>query len=240
MKRKALLIGNTSGLPGVKIDLERFSLFLQSNTGGAWRENEEIEKLPNVDKALLLNKIAAYRLAKFDYVIVMFSGHGGQIRQTVLELNSKEEKIEESCLWGIAPRQLNIYDCCRCFLKPTLEDMLVERVYGAVAKSESGIRYKYDNRIMSAMEQQVCLYSSSKGEASYDSNEGGIYLQNLLKRAKSINGAFKSVGLAHEEAIEPTRKQSLAEKGKTQNPDASLPKCMSSQQLIFSINPMVV
>lgn len=237
MKRKAILIGNTSGLPGVKVDLERFSQFLRSNTGGAWHDHE-IEKLQNVDKYVLVNKIITYKAAKYDYVIVMFSGHGGQIRETVLELNSKEEKIEESYLWGIAPRQLNIYDCCRCDIKPMSEAIQVERMYGAVAKSESDIRFKYDNRIMAAIEQQVCLYSSLKGEASYDSNEGGIYLQNLLKRAKSIDSAFKLIGLAHEEAIEPTRKQSLAEKGKIQTPDASLPRCLSSQQLIISINPI--
>lgn len=46
MKRKALLIGNTGGLNGVALDVNRMAEFLESPTGGAWFGNE-IETLMN-------------------------------------------------------------------------------------------------------------------------------------------------------------------------------------------------
>ncbi|MFI4919952.1 MAG: caspase family protein [Legionellales bacterium] len=236
MKRKAILLGNTDGLPGVKIDMERFSSFLKSDAGGAWL-GSELEIFQDIAKAKLMSKIIDWKRGAFDYVIVLFSGHGGQIRETVLELNKTGEQIEESTLRSIASRQLTIFDCCRSLLQITTESLTMDRTFAAFAKSQSNVRMRYDVRIMEAIPQQVQLYSCSIGEVSYDTQDGGVYLKNLLQAATNQISEFKLVGSAHQEAIEPTLRYSRNEKHGDQNPAAVLPKCLSAQQLIISIKP---
>jgi hypothetical protein len=236
VKRKAILIGNTSGLPGVKVDLARFSGFLQSNTGGAWEWNE-IDILPDISRADLLLKIQQWKNSGFDYVNVLFSGHGGQSRkETILELNKSGEQIDESILRGIAPRQLTIYDCCRCYEEQFAKAAnRFENRTASFYESASTVRLRYVARIMQAVPQQARLYSCSVGQVSYDSPEGGIYLANLLKAAGNFDNEFKLVGLAHEEAVTPTIYHSLTKQDGRQNPESILPKCLSSQQLVISI-----
>ena len=114
MKRKAILIGNTSGLQGVKVDIFNFANYLKSNNGGAWYSSE-IDELYDPPKNVLLSNIEAVKRDYPDYVVVMFSGHGGFIRSTILEINGKGESIDESALGNIAKRQLSIFDCCRSY-----------------------------------------------------------------------------------------------------------------------------
>lgn len=235
MKRKAILIGNTSGLQGVQVDITRFTAFLTSNVGGAWYDSE-IDILQNERKVSLLQKIDAIKRQSFDYVVVMFSGHGGQLRQTVLELNGLGETIEETALRKIAERQLNIYDCCRAF-PSTMVKRAQEALSASFAESVNLYRRRFDDRIMQAIPQQALLYSCSVGQVSYDTSTGGVYLSNLLKAAQTISydQQFKLVGLAHEETMAPTIANSGKERQGRQVPDAVLPKCLSSQQLIISV-----
>lgn len=234
MRKRALLIGNTSGLPGVKVDILRFSTFLHSNVGGAW-QSSEIDVLQDERKNVLLEKIDSLKRQSLDYLMILFSGHGGQHRQTILELNQHGECIEETILRGISTRQMNIYDCCRAFpqeITKSATDSLSARLF------ESGDFYRtqYENRIMAAIPQQALLYSCSIGQVSYDTPSGGVYLTNLLKAARTFSSdqKFKLIGLAHEEAVTPTFANSKKEKGGLQVPEAVLPKCLSSQQLIIS------
>jgi len=64
----------------------------------------------------------------------------------------------------------------------------------------------------------------------------GIYSVQLIKAAKVFTNGFKSVGAAHVEAAEKTLEVSKA-KPTLQHPDAVILRCMSSQELIISINP---
>lgn len=235
MKRKAILIGNTSGLPGVQVDITRFTSFLTSNTGGAWYESE-IDVLQNERKSTLLQKIDTLKRQSFDYVVVLFSGHGGQQRQTVLELNSSGETIEETVLRNIATRQLNIYDCCRAF-PSGMTKRAMDALSASFSESVNPSRRRFDDRIMQAIPQQALLYSCSIGQVSYDTSTGGVYLGNLLKAAQTIgyDQQFKLVGAAHEEAIPPTIANSERERQGRQVPDAVLAKCLSAQQLVISL-----
>lgn len=235
MKRKAVLIGNTSGLQGVQVDITRFATFLKSDSGGAWYESE-IDILENEKKSSLLQKIDAIKRQSFDYLVVMFSGHGGQLRQTILEINGQGETIEETALRQMANRQLNIYDCCRAF-PTTITKSAMEALSASFAESVNRNRQRYDDRIMQAIPQQALLYSCSIGQVSYDTANGGVYLTNLLKAAHNIayDQQFKLVGLAHEESVAPTTENSKREKQGLQVPEAILPKCLSSQQLVISM-----
>lgn len=236
MRRKALLIGNTNGLSGVKIDLVKFQSFLQSNIGGAWDSNE-IQIIPDPKRYELLREIEQAKILKYDYTIVMFSGHGGyQKRQTVLEINANGEKISETDLKNISPRQLNIYDCCRNVVQTTASrsDSMGFKDYISES-TKSKIREAYDRRIMEAIEQQASLYSCSVGESSYDTNDGAVYLSNFLSAASNISNGSKLVSVAHQESRQPTLDYSRKQQHGLQNPDACLPKCLSQQQLIISL-----
>lgn len=236
MKRKALLLGNTHGLEGVKVDLLAFQEYLKTDRGGAWFSSE-IDIKADIFKRDLETLISNYKRDKYDYVMVMFSGHGGQLRETMLELNQYEEKIAEPELRNIAARQLNIYDCCRAYPSYVRESIMINKAAFSESLSESiSIREKYEKRIMQAIPQQVLLYSCALGQYSSDSPEGGIYLQNLLRSTLSVDGAFKLVGVAHQEAKLMTESQVKKEHQRDQNPEGILPKCLSEQQLIFAIN----
>jgi hypothetical protein len=92
--------------------------------------------------------------------------------------------------------------------------------------------------MMQAIEQQNMLYACSVNESSLDTEEGGLYTKNLLGSAKPLyNVSYKLVGETHEEAALKTRTSARNSHRHTQNPAATLPRCLSLQQLIFGINP---
>ena len=233
MKRKALLIGNTNGLAGVQIDIQKTKAFLLSDIGGAWL-NSEIDVLTNPRRADLLARVDQVRQSSPDYVFLLFSGHGGlEKRTTMLELNGAGETIAEDVLFKIAPRQISVFDCCRAM---TREVALEAYAADSLMKSHvaSVVRGRYDALIMRAIPQQVRLYACLMGQVSNDTRNGAIYLQNLLEAAKllSDNEMFKTAEQAHSEA----KFQTIATHDE-QTPDAVLPKCLSSQQLILSVRP---
>jgi hypothetical protein len=241
MKRKALLIANTNGLEGAKIDLEKFSSFLQSLEGGAWNDSEIIERQYDPTRKQLLDIISRMKGNQYDYVIVLFSGHGGQKRETIMEINGKHESVGESELKGISSRQLTIFDCCRVVEAQPLRDSIMSKSTMNFSSMESlireEIRNNYEKRIMSAIPQQATLYSCSEGQCSYDTRNGAIYLGNLIKSAESVSDEeFMTVGKAHQKAAKRTYEQSLTENDGPQSPDARLPKCLHNQELIISIN----
>lgn len=237
MKRSALLIGNSNGLPGVKLDLANFKKFLMNEIGGKWFESEILTEM-NPSKKFLQYRINEIKNSNPDYVIVMYSGHGGYHRETLLEINDKGETINESELRGIASRQLLIFDCCRNVIKLSNIEEKSFSSMNSLFKSSDQIRYLYDKRIMGSIEQQASLYSCSVGESSYDTNDGGIYTTSLLSSViPDSSSQFKLVSISHSESCPKTTKKAFELYSKKQYPDHSLPKCLSSQQLIISINP---
>ena len=238
MRRKALLIGNTHGLPGVKIDLYAVSAFLKSLEGGAWFDSE-IQTLLNADKRLLMSEINAIKQEKHDYVIVHYSGHGGQELQTILEINSKGECIYESDLFNMASRQVCIFDCCRAYPQPAVASLSLNKAFAfeSLDDSVSYVRRSYENRIMKSIPQQILMYGCAKGQSALDTSEGGIYTSSLLKMALKCDSTepFKTVGTAHQEASGVVENLARA-RGTLQTPEIILPRCLSSQQLIISLN----
>lgn len=233
MNKRILVIGNTDGLPGVKVDLLNYCSFFKSPVGGNW-EDGEIIALPNPTKSALLETIVKLKIANLDYLIVIFSGHGGQERETVLEINSAGETINDSVLKNIAIRQLNIFDCCRSFPQYVTEGAK------AMTFSEGGTvgstRIKFERRIMQAIPQQVSLYSCSIGQVSHDTTKGGLYSTNLIDSAKKFTSEYQLVGQAHETAAALTIAQTLDKPiNQRQNPEAHLLRCLSSQQLIIGV-----
>ena len=86
MKRRALLIGNSNGLAGVKLDIANYFKFLKSDFGGRWIDSE-ISIRMNPFKKDLLTSIQDLKSEKPDFAFVVFSGHGAYSKSTILEIN---------------------------------------------------------------------------------------------------------------------------------------------------------
>ena len=239
MKRRALLIGNSRGLQGVKKDIMNFQAFLMGRYGGAWKKGEIMIEM-NPDLADLRNTIEKIQDEDNDFVIVMFSGHGGYERDTVLEINRKGEYIHEKDLKGLASRQISVFDCCRVVEthEETLKSLNETKLF-YVNDSIDRLRQRYEERIMKAIPQQDMLYACKIGQCAHDASDGSgaYYLKNLIKHAKSITDTFGLVGDVHEDAAQDTTIEVGIKENELQEPVASLPKCLSSQQLIISIKP---
>lgn len=229
MNKRILIIGNNEGLPGVKVDIENYKRFFKSSYGGDWYDSEIIEKL-NTSKSDLTTLLTRLKAESLNYLIIIFSGHGGQERETVLELNSTGECISESELKNLAYRQLTIFDCCRCYSQSLMESVTNEMKVKLFAVRNT--REKYETRIMEAIHQQASLYACSIGEYANDTAKGGAYSKNLINSSISDANEFTLVGTAHETASTLTRMEF-----RNQNPEAVLPRCLSSQQLIIGIKP---
>ena len=243
MRRIALLIGNSDGLEGVKTDLFEWKKFLISPVGGAW-EHHEINMIMNPQKCELLSYINELRKTKaYDFAIVVYSGHGGYDRQTILEINKHEETINETDLFSIAPKQISVFDCCRSLVdgyEPIYES---QRTFstGGILSNLQKIRNAYNQRIRLAIPQQVCLYACRIGETALDIESGALYIQTLLRQAKLFpnNEEFRTVEEIHKDASRLTYIKGLLKKH-TQHPAASFPKCLTRQKLILSINPDMI
>lgn len=240
MKRKALLIGNSNGLAGVKLDIANWMKFLKSEEGGQWCD-KEIDVVMNPKKSDILSRIANIKASSPDFVITVFSGHGAYQRkavgeQTILGINNNEV-IGENDLIGIALRQISVFDCCRGVSAEVLSES--QKEVGAFSKGGS-VRPYYEKRIMEAMPQQIRLYACAIGESAMDTERGGIYTNQLLYCSSSfLEGEdYRLVAKAHRAAAEGTRSAALGS-NHTQNPDAIFqPKYPpEQQQLIIGINP---
>lgn len=229
MKKRILLIGNDDGLPGVKVDLKNYRSYFKSNIGGAWEENEIIEKL-NPKKDDLIRLLEILKDQSLDYLITVYSGHGGQKRSTVLELNPDGELFSETSFEKIAKRQLTILDCCRAYITPITDDIFESRRIEK-AFSAYDLRKKFEDRILQALPQEIKLYACKEGEYSYDSSEGGIYSVSLLTKAIQDKSEYIGVGVTHEKAAEIT-----TIKHSDQHPDMVIPRLLSSQLLILGVN----
>lgn len=241
MRKIALLIGNSDGLEGVKIDLVEWKKFLISPIGGAWERNE-IKMIMNPQKCELLSYINELRKTKaYDFAIVVYSGHGGYSKGTILEINERGETIMENDLLSIAPRQISVFDCCRSLVdgNQSINESQIRGFSndGINAKIQA-IRNAYNQRIMQAIPQQICLYACRIGETALDTENGALYIQTLLQQARQLSREedFRTAEKIHQYASELTLRKGLM-KGHTQHPTANLPKCLTPQKLILSINP---
>lgn len=234
MKRYAVLLGHMDGQLSTPLDISRMKKFLMGDKGGAWFESEIYSKT-NISRAELLTLLAKIKKAAYDYLFFYFSGHGGYKRGTVLYLNPKEEIIEERALSKLATRQLNIYDCCRARDDAMAESTECIKLFSAEKKYVTLIRREYENRIMTALSQQMSLYSCSIEEYSYDFGNGGVYTTHLIEATAQFSNDFLLVSQAHDVAYRLTIDEAKNH-GVNQNPDYFMPKYSSAQQLIFAIN----
>lgn len=234
MKRQALFIANLDAA-GAQNDINNWKRFLRSGVGGAWRE-DEIRILTNPSKSFLEAYLTKIRSAQNDFVIVVYAGHGGWERSTILEINPNGETINETTLKGLAPREILTLDCCRA--TGSISDILNEsqpKMFSERARSI--IRSRYDARMMAAIPQQVTLYACGVGECAYCTSEGGYYTKNLLRQCASFpDMGFRTINQAHNAAATSTTEEVRHKENENQHPDISVARCLISQQLIIGID----
>ena len=194
MKRIALIIGNSGDkknpdeyLEGVEKDINNYKKFLLSSIGGLWYENEILASL-NETKEQIQKKIITLKENKYDFVFILFSGHGSYSSfKQCRKLYIFDDFIYEEQLRNLSSRQIIILDTCakieEDFVISTESGLLSEN-YNLI-KGHVNFRENYDKAILSMPEQEVILYSSSIDEYSSDDTElGGYFAYNLLVSAK--------------------------------------------------------
>ncbi len=194
MKRIALIIGNSGDkknpdeyLEGVEKDINNYKKFLLSSIGGLWYENEILASL-NETKEQIQKKIITLKENKYDFVFILFSGHGSYSSfKQCRKLYIFDDFIYEEQLRNLSSRQIIILDTCakieEDFVISTESGLLSEN-YNLI-KGHVNFRENYEKAILSMPEQEVILYSSSIDEYSRDDTElGGYFAYNLLVSAK--------------------------------------------------------
>lgn len=187
MKRIAVLIGSPlsesdpNHLSGVEYDIKNYYNFLLSSTGGAWTK----------DEIIYLENPTSYQLQKvkkecqiYDYAFVYYSGHGFYARNIddqFLNIN-KKEKVSVKAFLNFTPKQITIFDACRVFADWSyflgkIDTPTLIYDYNNPLKAKEF----YSDRIKQIDKGQVVLFSTKKGDYSYeDKNNGGFFSSSIL------------------------------------------------------------
>jgi hypothetical protein len=143
MKKKILMIGDTSDLEGVPVDIRDYYEFFTSSFGGSWC-HDEIDILRSPSRSELIEAINEIERADYDFLITIFSGHGAEaIRGTILQINGDGETIEADDLLGLSPRQISVFDCCRT----CVDDDFLDEGATMFSMSRDSVRQAYEERI---------------------------------------------------------------------------------------------
>lgn len=243
MKRKALIIGNTRGNLGQSEDILAYKKFLHSEEGGAWEESEgEVKVLRNPSKAEVISLIRQYKNERLDFFMFIFTGHGGFCRlqnDTLIELSgSGVDEIYESAILNVAPKQLNILDCCRSFCNESMEKtatILANRqVMHMASATRQHARKVYDALVERSCPAQISLYACAVGQSARGyAGRGGVFSNALLdlSRFSASEGVYTV-----EEAFGQAKQAVLNNPREEQIPTARLPRCLANQRLPWAIH----
>lgn len=191
MIRRAIIIGAPGNqyaenyLHGVEADLSNYINFLQSPTGGAWMENEMII-INDPDRDRL--KVTVQKL-EADYLLFIFSGHGAYWIEggTLLAINRSQSVRLVDLISPHIRKQLFIIDACRSFVSSGIagfdgveigDPAKFKRFPSSLTKQEA--RNLFVQYLGNCPEGVMLCYSSSPGQVSYDTEEGGHFTTALL------------------------------------------------------------
>ena len=237
MRKKILMIGNTDGLPGVLVDIDDCYAFFTSPIGGNWH-CDEIDILMNPTKRNLSRKLSEIEYAAYDYVIVIFSGHGCEEYNGIVLAINEHEIFAMRHLTNLSPKQLMILDCCRSYRVIDEEDACINNEAIAFSRFDNMIRHEYERMIDNAVPQEIVLYSCDENEVSLISNEGSYYSQYLLTAAEiamtQLHVPAKNVRRIHDAAVEMMRQDYPFS---NQHPRILEPHRLVHRRLPFAINP---
>lgn len=184
--RKAFIIGCPGSrgnfLPGVKVDVENMSRFLQSEKGGQWYPNE-IVRLYNASwqQAFLL-----IHLSSADYTLVYFSGHGFTSEDNIGMLAFQDQTVRETKLLDQSPRQLIVIDACRNYVGSGLSGFPDFGDHVNHFEAPLAAREAFDEAILKSPKGKKIVHATQRGQFSRDSVDGGHFTQALLQASTNI------------------------------------------------------
>ncbi|WP_345971812.1 caspase family protein [Sulfurimonas diazotrophicus] len=214
MRRRALIIGapgkSQEYLPGVRKDVENYTNFLTSNIGGKWLK-DEIVSLYDQDINTVQRTINLVKSENNDFVLVVFSGHGNYsaIMSNRRLYIDHDNYIYEDNLKGLSKKELLIIDTCAGIEREVGERKVKKSAFALFRESYTDYRKKYEDAILSCLDQEIVLYASDVDEYSADTSKGGLYSKNLLETA--YNNSYEEVLsslVAHDIASSIVRKES--------------------------------
>ena len=193
-------------LDGTPVDARRYPGFLQSDFGGAWRDNE-IVVLENRGRDEILSHV---RAAYVDYSVVVFSGHGEYVQgQTRALLNSYEQLWQQELVTPAKRQLLDIIDACRALE----EEQIVEaRRFLGTFGAEPNLAYRascrtlYDQYITRAEEGISVMYACSVNQAAQENSERGGFFSYWLTRLgaeRAASNRRRSTGVAAKVLLVP-------------------------------------
>ena len=238
MRRIAYLLANTDGLPGTKKDVDDLHRFLISCSGGAWEDNEIVERY-NARLSQVRSELSSIKMGCYDYVVFYYSGHGAWERSTHLYINETDEYVSESETRGLSQRQLSIFDCCRVGPQSGLESKIAtfDEAINSQDVHRRLCREKFDRLIKSAAPQEIRLYACKVGQSAVATGDGSLYTQALLDAADSMGCSqdLDPIGV-HNVCCEPVTLTAAA-MGFEQSPDCDgVFNCAVHKPLVFAIS----
>lgn len=224
MKRFAYLLSNNDGLPGIKKDVSDFRSYLTSCEGGAWNPNEVFERT-NLSLSVLRSDLDSIKARDFDYVIFYYSGHGSYARGTRLYINETDDNIDVNEVFGLATRQLSVFDCCRHDPEKANEKCaaVCDEAINSSELMFQWCRKKYDRLVQGVPQQQVALYASQIGEYATATSIGSVYTQSLLSCAQTLSATGDLDAVTAHNACSMTVSSIALKHGVAQHPDCNVP-----------------
>lgn len=203
IKRKALIINNDRNpgdrdvLLGNIYDVNRFSTFLKTSYGGAWRDDEVVVSAPNIFTKDSLLEYLKEEIEKngVNFWLIVFTGHGtildnGAITRGVVQLSPGmlcEVDVIVSALSSC--RALLVFDSCRTIQTITEGRAPIPSAIPDFGDTDYRIvcRLLYDDAIRNMPEKtQYIAYSCAEGqEAKSSSSLGSLYLYVLIHVASA-------------------------------------------------------
>lgn len=242
MRKHIWIIGNDDPACGVSADVNNYYNYFQTPRGGYWNAEEiTISKDISVYECRL--QINLFKLYRYDYFVLIFSGHGGIARttnETMLQLSKNSSQlISEAEFAGISARQLNIFDCCRDYYTPAemVKAARATMLLNASTNSQrSLIRASYEHKISRSACCLHTMYACSPGEcARGTSGRGGYFTSILLDISRGWQLSRSDVSV--HEIFDPAKEQVKRIAGHT--PDCDLPRCIQTKELVWINNPFV-
>lgn len=257
MKRCLIIIGNQGTpnkgnfLPGVSRDVNNYLSFFKSDNGGAWESEEIISKFYDWTPDALKSSIFLRRMARLDYAVIVFTGHGYALKngETYFELSEGQDvSLSTIRSWFPYQKVLMIADSCQCFVNLYREggifgEALAQKQF---SRRRNYLRSLYNSRIESVPTNAFTFASAvSLGEEANDTSKGGLYSYNLLSVSSScINSTTVSDGVWGIDIIHKVAKANVEKESEnTQHPKLTMTlssKIYDSEQYSLVFPPFFV
>ena len=198
--RRAILVGaspSTNPIPSVLKDIARWSAFLLSDIGGAWRE-EEIVSLTNCSRNAL--REAVRTVANAYYTLVVFAGQGEIVKSDLPwseahVLLSDGESITERELNTGSPSCVLVFDCWP--RHPSDEKVNVEASRAGASRDPGRDLPKYralfDQSLTAAEKGLVKVYAIAQSGVSTPNETFSERLLDIANRWASENRGVLSI-----------------------------------------------